>query len=279
MRNSRRRAPKVASNVDAQTGKRKIASVKEEAIRVVPPYQPEPTTEVVERRRLDEIAAAKLTYRGGPLLTGVVVYTIFWGKTWNSTAAGQQLMKQINDFYEVILTSALMDQMSEYSVAGQEIGHGSWGGTKIIAAGAPTRSVTDSTIRAQLLKWTRDGSVARPTKNTLYFLYLDPGIISIMGGSRSCQSFCGYHNNVGKLYYAVMPYPSCPGCLGGMSAFDALTGTSSHELCEGVTDPVPGSGWYDDHLGEIGDICAWHFKKVGDYTVQLEWSNQQRKCV
>jgi hypothetical protein len=42
---------------------------------------------------------------------------------------------------------------------------------------------------------------------------------------------------------------------------------------------VPGSGWYDQVNGEIGDICAWHFKKVAGYKVQLEWSNAQNKCV
>jgi len=104
-------------------------------------------------------------------------------------------------------------------------------------------------------------------------------IVSIMGGNKSCQNYCGYHNHVGKVYYAVMPYPTCNGCLGGMTAFDALTGTSSHELCEAITDPVPGSGWYDNANGEIGDICAWNFKKVAGYTVQLEWSNAQGKCV
>jgi hypothetical protein len=62
-----------------------------------------------------------------------------------------------------------------------------------------------------------------------------------------------------------------------------ITGTlrdaSSHELCEAITDPIPGQGWYDDTNGEIGDICAWQTKKVGDYTVQLEWSNQANQCL
>jgi hypothetical protein len=40
------------------------------------------------------------------------------------------------------------------------------------------------------------------------------------------------------------------------------TGTSSHELCEAITDAVPGTGWYEDTNGEIGDICAWNFKTV-----------------
>lgn len=100
-----------------------------------------------------------------------------------------------------------------------------------------------------------------------------------MGGSRSCQSYCGYHSNVDSIYYAVMPYPGCSGCLGGLTVLDALTATSSHELSEAITDPVPGTGWYDDTQGEIGDICAWQFKQVDGYTVQLEWSNEQNQCV
>jgi hypothetical protein len=46
------------------------------------------------------------------------------------------------------------------------------------------------------------------------FIYLDPGIVSIMGGSKSCSSY-RYHDAVGNVYYVVMPYPSCTGCLGG----------------------------------------------------------------
>jgi hypothetical protein len=42
---------------------------------------------------------------------------------------------------------------------------------------------------------------------------------------------------------------------------------------------VPGSGWYDQVNGEIGDICAWHFKKVAGYNVQMEWSNAHNKCL
>ena len=59
----------------------------------------------------------------------------------------------------------------------------------------------------------------------------------------------------------------------------ALTSSSSHELCEAITDPIPGQGWYDDSNGEIGDICAWKTKKLGPYTVQLEWSNAAEACV
>ena len=63
----------------------------------------------------------------------------------------------------------------------------------------------------------------------------------------------------------------------GHNAIDALTSTSSHELCEPITDPIPGQGWYDDANGEIGDICAWKSKKLGKYAVQLDCSNRANK--
>jgi hypothetical protein len=265
-----------------------------EHIRVVPLHHPKPSVSIDEqnRRRREgdnqdlfdgkahaTPANAQLTYRNGPLIPNVQVFTVFWGKLWGATPASKDLMNKLNQFFSGILVSPLIDQLSEYNVPGQHIGHGSFIGTNLIGANAPVGSITDSTIKTQLKKWVKAKTVSANTKNTVYFIYLDPGIVSIMGGSRSCQNYCGYHNNVGKIYYAVMPYPTCNGCLGGMTAFDALTGTSSHELCEAITDPVPGAGWYDDANGEIGDICPWNFKKVGGYTVQLEWSNQQKRCV
>jgi len=63
----------------------------------------------------------------------------------------------------------------------------------------------------------------------------------------------------------------------GHNAIDALTSTSSHELCEPITDPIPGQGWYDDANGEIGDICARKSKKLGKYAVQLDCSNRANK--
>ena len=240
-----------------------------EHIRVVPLYQP-------------PVAAppkADLTYRGGALIPNIEVFTIFWGKLWGASPASTDTMSKLNKFFGDIVISALIDQLAEYNVPGQTIGHGSFIGTKVITVNAPARSVTDSVIQARLKTWISSKTIVKNTANTIYFIYLDPGIVSILGGNRSCQSYCGYHNNVGKVYYAVMPYPSCSGCLGGLQTFDALTATSSHELSEAITDAIPGTGWYDDTNGEIGDICAWSFKQIGGYTVQLEWSNQQQKCV
>src|SRR5689334_23240517 len=240
-----------------------------EAIRVVPLHHPP----------LARGVAAKLTYRGGVLIRSAKVFTIFCGQTWSENANVKGLVTAMNKFFADILVSPLIDQLAEYNVSGQTIGHGSFIGSKVVTTPAPKSSINDSAIQKALKNWIVSKTVPPNDNNTIYFIFLEPGIVSVMGGSRSCQSFCGYHNNDGNIYYAVMPYPGCTGCLGGLATLDALTGTSSHELCEAITDPVPGTGWYDDTHGEIGDICAWQFKQIGGHTVQQEWSNKHNKCV
>jgi len=224
--------------------------------------------------------AAHLSYRNGPLISAVEVFTFFWGSAWKQTAQ-TTLMTRINGFFDTILTSALIDRLAEYNVSKFRIGHGKHTGTTVLTTPTLGTSVTDTAIQTLLRQQTASGKgVPKPTANTLYFVYLPPGVRVVMGGSASCQAFCGYHNAVGtNLFYAVMPYPGCSGCTGGLSVFDALTSTSSHELCEAITDPIPGQGWYDDMQGEIGDICAWQTEKVGSFTVQKEWSNKVNSCV
>lgn len=229
--------------------------------------------------RLAAAAAARLTYRKGPLLGAVNVFTIFWGAAWKSKPQSDTIPK-LNAFFDFILTSPLIDQLAEYNAGGIKIGHGQRAGSAIITTKSPGSSVSDTAIQAFLKEQIAAAKIPKSTANTLYFVYVPPNVRVVMGGSSSCQAFCGYHSAIGRtVFYAVMPYPGCTGCVGGLALLDALTSTSSHELCEAITDPIPGEGWYDDANGEIGDICAWETKKVGAYTVQLEWSNKANGCV
>ncbi|MHB8589182.1 MAG: hypothetical protein ACYDA0_10050 [Candidatus Dormibacteraceae bacterium] len=224
------------------------------------------------------VTAAQLTYRGGPLLPAVQVFTFYWGTAWEGPQAA--LVQQINQFFDFVLTSALLDQLGEYSVAGMSIVHGTRTGAVILSTDPPS-TIADADVQTLIQQEiSNDSAVPQPTSNSLYFVYLPPGVTISLDGGTSCSNFCGYHSEVnGKIFYAVMPYPDCAGCAGALSIADALTSTSSHELCEAITDPVPGQGWYDDQNGEIGDICAWKTKKLGAYTVQLEWSNNAGSCI
>jgi hypothetical protein len=247
-------------------------------IRIVPLHVPEEVSQPTEG-----VAAPPpphLTYRGGPLLSSVEIFTVFWGKPW-TTAPLTTMAQNLNKFFQFIVTSPLIDQLAEYNVPSFPIKHGSFKGSATITTPALGASVTDSAIQHMLnQEIATNHAFPKPNANLLYFVYLPPGVTVVQGGAKSCQAFCGYHGDIaGQIFYAAMPYANCNGCLGGLSALDALTGTSSHELCEAITDAIPGRGWYDNVHGEIGDICAWHFKKVGAYNVQLEWSNKANKCI
>jgi len=222
---------------------------------------------------------ANLTYRNGPLLASVQVFTIFWGAAWQQTPQSD-LLTRTNQFFDFILSSELLDQLDEYSVPGKKIGRGLLTGTHTLLTPAPPKSVQDSAIQQMLQAQISAGAFPAASPETLYFLFLPPGTQVVQGGGASCKIFCGYHEAINNsVFYAVMPYPGCTGCLGGLGDFDALTSTTSHELCEAITDPIPGQGWYDDNNGEIGDICAWQTRTLGGYTIQLEWSNKAGKCL
>ncbi|HWC85472.1 MAG TPA: hypothetical protein VG388_02965 [Solirubrobacteraceae bacterium] len=255
-----------------------IPPAKGDSIRIVPVHPVEELASVAHGA--PATPPPQLTYRGGPLLSAVEVFTVFWGTAWTSPPESDYV-NSLNQFFDFVLTSALLDQLAEYNVPASAIGHGKRTGTATITTPALGASITDAAIQHALQQEISTNSAfPPPTPNTLYFLYLPAGVTVTQGGSRSCQAFCGYHNDIGgSIFYAVMPFPGCAGCTGGLAPLDALTSTSSHELCEAITDPVPGQGWYDDANGEIGDICAWKTKTLGDYTVQLEWSNQANACV
>jgi len=149
-----------------------------------------------------------------------------------------------------------------------------------------SRIVTDAQIQDRLTIAIRAADVPRPDPDNmaLYTLFMPSGMVVDIGQDASCQTFCGYHDSFTlsdgtPIYYAVLPYPDCAGCTAGLAPFDALTAVASHEVCEAVTDPVPGTGWYDDQNGEVGDICAWKFRQDGGYNVQLEWSNKGNSCI
>jgi hypothetical protein len=253
-----------------------------DAIRVVPMHLPPTVTK--RAAGIQAPPAPRLTYRGGPLLGACEVYCLYWGSAW-SKGTQKRLSAQLDAFFTYVLSSELIDQLAEYATPQFPIAHGRFVGSSVVSAPAPRASVGDSSVRRFLEEQiAAGGAVPPPGPDQLYFVYLPPGTAVVQGGARSCSAFCGYHDAIaggasGEIFYAVMPYPGCAGCRGGLRVLDALTSTSSHELCESITDPIPGQGWYDDVHGEIGDICAWKTRRIGKYVVQLEWSNTAGKCI
>src|ERR1700676_5436218 len=123
---------------------KKIYATHVDPIRIVPLYLPDavsqPTAEIAAAA---PAALPKLTYRNGPLLTTVEVFTIFWGPAWQQGAQGA-MVAQINQFFDFILTSQLIARPSEYSVPGKQIGTGKRTGTLTITTPKLSHSVTDT---------------------------------------------------------------------------------------------------------------------------------------
>src|SRR5450755_4801817 len=151
---------------------KKIYSAHSDAIRIVPLFVAEGVVQpTAEAAKAGPAAPPKLTYRNGPLLTAVQVFTVFWGSAWQQ-APNSGLLKQINQFFDYILTSQLIDQLGEYSVPGQAIGHGSRIGTTVLTSPALGTSVQDSAIQQLLQQQIDSGRLPATNPNTLYFLFL-----------------------------------------------------------------------------------------------------------
>jgi hypothetical protein len=249
-----------------------------------------PTVDFVARGLAPVVGAPvpHLQHHGGPVIGSVEVVPIYWGAAW-AVGTNAQLASQLDGFFDFIVTSSYMDLLHEYSTASTAIQHGrrltsahvsdSEPGT-VTASG---RQVTDAQIQTALQGWIANQTVPATTANTLYFVFLPPNVVSVSFGSESCVAggFCGYHDRIGNVYYAVIPYVNCPGCVFSGQFLDTLTEVSSHELAEAITDPEL-NAWWDPVTGpgdEIGDICNRQTTGLGGFVVQTEWSNAQQACV
>ncbi len=226
-----------------------------------------------------------LVNHGGPVLEAVEVVTIYWGAAWGS-GTNATLAGQLDQFFDFLLTSSYMDLLTEYSTATTTIRHGRRIQSAHIAGTEPGtvtptgRQVTDDQIQQALRGWITAGTVSATTANTLYFIYLPPSVLSLMSnGMRSCTDYCGYHGAAGNVYYAVIPYADCNGCVFPGNLLDTLTEVSSHELAEAITDPALNTWWDPGTQNEIGDICNRQTTRLGGFLVQTEWSNAQSACV
>src|ERR1700730_3434201 len=109
-----------------------------DALKIVPPLV------------VDETAAAapfaspnNVTYHDGPLIRNAEVFTIFWGAAWNRPPA-INVLTQVNQFFDFILTSPLIDVLGEYSVPDFPIGHGRRTGTVTITNSEPASESTSA---------------------------------------------------------------------------------------------------------------------------------------
>jgi hypothetical protein len=209
----------------------------------------------VDSPRAASASIPHLDYYGGPIISQVQVYAVFWGSHVNS-----KVRIGIGGFYTAITGSALFDWLTEYNTTipsldgspgtNQTLQHGSFAGTITIAPSNTRRLLSDDDIQAEIAQQIQAQVLPAPTADTLFAIYFPPGFIIDDGtGHLSCHDFCAYHSTMASsphdLYYAVVPdFGKGSGCDLGCGTdpirFNNVTAVSSHELIEAVTDPEVG---------------------------------------
>jgi hypothetical protein len=228
-----------------------------------------------------------MVYRGGPVISNVKVYPVYWSASVPNQSA-------LDGFYGAIVNSPYVDWLSEYDTSTQQIGRGRFVSSYVDSAAPSGAQLTDDQVRQELGRLI-DGSLPSADANTLFMVHLPPGVTITMDGNTSCQQFCAYHSSFthgsGPVYYGIMPDFSgnCASCGGESTQFPCTTVVASHEVAEAMTDPNIGVanqtqdehqlGWYDDQNSEIGDVCEGNSATVAGYRVTRLWSNKANACV
>jgi hypothetical protein len=174
-----------------------------------------------------------LIYHGGPIISEPRQYTIFMGEAW-AGAANKARKASLSD-----LMSGL-DQASMNLLQGREVKTSSW-----TAASREERqefsdgsAASDLKIQAALSDMFERGSIRGPDPNTIYVVFLAPGIQSTLGEMFGGKHYVAYHNffhlNEVQVHYVVAPFE-----MPRKSARSAAT----RALIDAILNPS-GNGWY-----------------------------------
>ena len=122
---------------------------------------------------------------------------------------------------------------------------------------------------------------ADPDGNTMYMLYLPPGIVAFDDTNDAPNTGCLYYGG----YHTAFSTGGTDGwgfaqrCGGGLPDLENLTVIGSHEIIEGATDPLPTdppTGW---RLGIFDPTQPWDASpwlvldgEVGDMCTDTEWT-------
>jgi len=308
----------------AQSLQLNVTSPEGSRAHIFPTYQASSTLRAQNAARVATNAASNfagvLTYHNGPVMTKPVAYLIFWlpatGKLQNGNATSMSTQYQsvqtnmVKDYFGHSLSN---NNTQYYQVSGTTktyiANSGSVAGTTIDTSSYPSPSactdtvtpgncITDAQIRSEITKvmtakgWTGGN-------NKIFMLFASSGEGSCFNSANCAYTqYCAYHSSFSSaglnVIYSNEPYGDVAHCQkpgapspNGNAAADTAATAASHELTEAITDPIGGTGWYDNANGEeIGDLCAYYYGFVGYksstanefwntryYLLQTEYSN------
>lgn len=235
-----------------------------------------------------------LSYNGGPVMTGVYIYAIFWTPPTLQTGAATSLTSK----YEGLVKQFAVDYAGHgvannstqyYSISGTSkvyvSAFGGLSGAYVDTNPYPASGCTDSVTPGNCISDSQlQGEISRvmalenwtPAINKIFVVFTGTGEGSCTDGtSSSCAytQYCAYHSayfgsSTSPILYANMPYADPNHCYAGGNGqhspngdipSDAIVNLASHEITEAVTDPELNAWWDTANGAEIGDLCAWQF--------------------
>ena len=249
-----------------------------------------------QRGVVQGMAPGVLSYHGGPVMTGVNLYAIFWTpatlQNGNSTGLSAKYESVAKTFLGDYPDHAIANNSSQYysTTSGTKyfVGKGGFAGFYVDtnpypASGCtdidtPGNCITDAQLQTEIARvmtlkgWT-------PSLNKMFLVFTSTGEGSCFdSSSSSCaySQYCAYHGWFGSsttpTIYANQPYADPNFCYSpgtgqkdpsGDIASDANVNVASHEITEANTDPELNAWWDSGNGAEIGDLCAWSFGTNG----------------
>ena len=233
-------------------------------------------------------AAPHLKYYGGRVLKNPVFVPVYLGSFWSSPNGSRQ-RQYLDGFCREIPRSSYTTVWKQYGV-----GQASCTSGEVVTKRARMTTITDQDLQSNLWKNIQDRRLPQPTNQSVYTLYLPPGVTLVASdGTTSRDGMGGYHSsfdlpNGQRVYYAAIVYSDASNGIAFTSnSLNNITIVASHEWSEAATDPDVNNGklgWYDRNYGEISDIpinmglpLEEVYTSVNGYSVQLNWSNRDRR--
>jgi hypothetical protein len=255
-------------------------------------------------------APINLKYWGGPIMPFTENAIVLWGTAGHTTGLTAGLPGFLTAFANASNANpynvALEYRTQGLSGTNQPLTMGSrYLGSFTITPTIPDTDLTDSEVAAQLATQIGNGALPPPRVafggpvSEYYVMFPPNDSVCLPDGSCSDVQFCAYHSDAVyagiPFTYVVLPEstPPDPGCGANFAGdgFGNLTSMASHEMVESMTDPEVGSAtvfgpplaWYDQHNGEVADICNGEDQTLtiggSSWIVQKQWSNAEHGCI
>jgi hypothetical protein len=214
--------------------------------------------------------------RGGAVLAHPQIVTV--------TFSGDPLADSIEAWGDWVVGSAWLAAVgADYGVgAGQHL-------AKVRLAQAAPAQAAQADIQAFVSARIADGSFPAPRQDVLYVLYYPASTMLAHKTDVYCQDFSGYHNAT-SAQGTLVPFAVVGRCATfwiGLSEWQNVQRTASHELIEAATDPalafdIATAADRDAAQalraavgeGEVGDVCTGTVIDVeSGFVAQRSWSN------